>query len=85
MSKHEMMREYLSTHGAFTIKDVLRVTRCNNPYRVIEHLKRAMKKPLLHHDIKKKNTWFRAYFVSYAAWLDVVIRTNWHVAPRRAR
>ena len=84
MSKHEQMREYLSTHGAFTIKDVVRVTRCNNPYRVIEHMKEAGVH-LKHDDIAKKKTWFRLYYERLFEGDLVISRNGYRLAPRRAR
>lgn len=88
MSKHEQMREYLNQHGAFTIKDVVRVTRCNNPYRVIEHMKRRFVPRLLHDDIATKNTWFRVYYAEQRAtnrWAKKHLPKDAKLAPVRAR
>jgi hypothetical protein len=82
------MKEYLQQHGAFTIKDVVRVTKCNNPYRVIEHMKRVLGKPLRHIDVAKKKTWFRVYFMEYLRayqWSPDNLPKNAKLAPRRAR
>ena len=83
-SKHEQMREYLNQHGAFTIKDVLRVTRCNNPYRVIEHMKRAGVK-FNRYDVAKKKTWFRVYYSRPREAIQFSRKEGCRTAPRRAR
>lgn len=38
-SKHLRLLRYLEKARVFSIKDVVRVTDSNNPYRTIEHLK----------------------------------------------
>ena len=84
MSKHELMREYLNQHGAFTIKDVQRVTRANNPYRVIEHMEDDGVK-FDKYDVAKGKTWFRVYYNNPKAAMQFVHKKGCRPAPRRAR
>jgi hypothetical protein len=67
---------------------VVRVTRCNNPYRVIEHMKRKLAPKLRYDDVITKGTWFRVYYNYWQPayrWAKKNIPKNAKIAPRRAR
>ena len=60
------LRKYIDKHPIFTIKDVLRVTNCNNPYDVIFELRKQT--TLWNESVKNRNgVRFRLFMSEWAA------------------
>ena len=71
LSKHLRLLHFLQLYHCFTIKDVVAVTRSNNPYRTVEHLK---------DHIREDGIGFRIYYITKQAALDLIGRHGWRIA-----
>ena len=79
ISKHLRLLRHLQLYRCFTIKDVVAVTRSNNPYRTVEHLKDHIR--LEHIDVRKADgIGFRIYYITKQAALDLIGRHGWRIA-----
>jgi len=83
LSKHLRLLKHLHNRLCFTIKDVVRVTDSNNPYRTVEHLKEHINLDAI--DVRKGDIGFRVYYIagrdcSKRAALSMIGRMGWRVA-----
>jgi len=84
LSKHLRLLKYLHNRLCFTIKDVVRVTDSNNPYRTVEHLKKHITIDTI--DVQKENgVRLRVYHIaerrcSKRAALEMINHMGWRVA-----
>jgi hypothetical protein len=74
-SKTLTLLKHLQTYRCFTVKDVVRWTQANNPYRVIEELKKHI--DLQTQDVRNEDVKFRVYYITRRAALDLIRRRQW--------
>lgn len=77
-AKHLQLLDYLKKYRCFTIRDVLRWTNSNNPYRTVEHLKAHI--TIKHIDVQKEDVRFRVYYITKNRALDLIQRGGWRIA-----
>lgn len=78
LSKTLILLNNLRKYRCFTVKDAVRWTNCNNPYRVIEELKKHIE--LKVQDVRKDAIKFRVYYITKRAAMDFIDRHHWELA-----